>query len=102
MIGCPGFTIRDIKAKPWLVKLGSPEIENSDEGGKGEGAVFDFTPLLEGGVLQPKSRTRPRQVRIQMRELDPIRPSGPVAIASLASFNSKVLAGSVTGPAKDR
>ena len=82
--------------------LGAPEIENSDEGGKGEGAVFDFTPLLESGVLQPKSRTRLRQVRIRMRELDPIRPSGPVAIASLASFNSKVLAGSVTGPAKDR
>jgi len=37
-----------------------------------------------------------------MRELDPIRPSGPAAIASLASFNSKVLTGSATSPTKDQ
>jgi hypothetical protein len=81
--------------------LGVPEIINADEGGKGEGAVFDFTSLLEGQELKPHAVTKPKHIKMRMVELDPVRPFGPGAVTSLATFNTKVLAGSVTGPSKD-
>ena len=36
-----------------------------------------------------------------MDELYSIRPFGPVAVVDVATFNSKVLTESVTGPTKD-
>ncbi len=55
-------------------QLGVAEIMNADEGGKGEGAVFDLTSLLDGGQLKPHAITNPRRIRIQMTELDALRP----------------------------
>jgi hypothetical protein len=83
-------------------QLGVAEIVNADEGGKGEGAVFDFTSLLDGGELKPHVTTQPKRIRIQMTELDLLRPSGPVAVFGLADFTTRVLAGKVTGPTADK
>jgi hypothetical protein len=76
--------------------LGIPEIANADAGGKGEGSVFDFTPLLDGQELKPHAITKAKRIRIRMVELDPVRPVGPAAVFGLASFSTKLLAGSVT------
>lgn len=81
--------------------LGVPEIENADDGGKGEGAVFDFSSLVDDAELKPHATTKPKHIRMRMLELDPIRPTGPVAIVSVATFGTKVLAENVTGPTKD-
>jgi hypothetical protein len=83
-------------------ELGVAEIVNADDGGKGEGAVFDLTSLLDGGELKPHAITKPKRIRIHMTEMDPLRPSGPVAVFGLADFTSRVLAGSVTGPTADK
>ncbi len=83
-------------------RLGVAEFINADEGGKGEGAVFDVTSLLEGGQLKPHATTKPKRIRIQMTELDRIRPIEPVAVFGLADFSSRVLAGKVTGPTADK
>jgi len=83
-------------------QLGVPEIVNADNGAKGEGAVFDLTPLLDGNELKPHAVTKPKRIRVHMTELDPLRPFGPVAVFGLAEFTSHVLAGSVTGPTADK
>jgi hypothetical protein len=83
-------------------ELGVPEIVNADNHAKGEGAVFDLTPLLDGGELKPHAITKPKRIRIHMIQLDPLRPFGPMAVFDLADFSSRVLAGSVTGPTADQ
>ncbi|MGB9105125.1 MAG: hypothetical protein WCC59_10220, partial [Terriglobales bacterium] len=83
-------------------ELGVPEIVNADNSVKGEGAVFDFTPLLDGAELKPHAITKPKRIRIHMAELDPLRPFGPMAVFDLADFTTRVLAGSVTGPTADK
>ena len=83
-------------------ELGVPEIVNADNSVKGEGAVFDFTPLLDGAELKPHDITKPKRIRIHMAELDPLRPFGPMAVFDLADFTTRVLAGSVTGPTADK
>ncbi len=82
--------------------LGVAEIINADEGGKAEGAVFDLTSLLDSGQLKPHAITKPKRIRIQMTELDALRPFGPNAVFGLADFTSRVLAGKVTGPTADK
>jgi len=81
--------------------LGLPEIENADSGGKGEGAIFDLSSLLDNGELKPHAATKPKHIQVKMLELDPIRPLGSVAVFSVAKFGSKLLAQDVTGPTKD-
>lgn len=83
-------------------QLGVAEFINADEGGKGEGAIFDLTALLDGGQLKPHAISKPRRIRIQMTELDALRPLGSFAIFTLADFSSRVLAGKVTGPSADK
>jgi hypothetical protein len=83
-------------------RLGVAEIINADDGTKNEGAVFDLTPLLEGGQLKPKASTKAKRIRMQMTELDQIRAVEPVAVFGLADFSSRVLAGKVTGPTADK
>jgi hypothetical protein len=83
-------------------ELGVAEFINADEGGKGEGAVFDLTPLVEGGELKPHATTKPKRIRIQMAELDALRPFDPYAVFGLADFTSRVLAGKITGPTADK
>ena len=82
--------------------LGVAEIMNADEGGKAEGAVFDLTSMLDGGELKPHAVTKPRRIRIWMKELDALRPFGPIAVFGLADFTSRILAGKVTGPTADK
>lgn len=82
-------------------ELGVPEIVNADDGRKGEGAVFDFTALVDGPELKPHGLTKPKHLAIRMVEIDRLRPFGSVAVFSMASFSTKVLTGSVSGPTKD-
>jgi hypothetical protein len=83
-------------------QLGVPEFINADEGGKSEGVVFDVSSLLTDGELKPHQSSRPKRVRIHMSELDSLRPSGPVAVFSLADFSTRVLAASITGPTANK
>jgi hypothetical protein len=83
-------------------QLGVPQFVNADAGGKGEGAIFDLTSLLDGGQLKPHAISKPKRIRIQMTELDTLRPLGSFAIFTLADFSSRVLAGKVTGPTADK
>ncbi|HEY6182680.1 MAG TPA: hypothetical protein VIW67_10555, partial [Terriglobales bacterium] len=50
--------------------LGTVKILNADGGGEFEGAVWDFTPQLAGGLLAPKSRSGEKTLRLQFTPAD--------------------------------
>jgi hypothetical protein len=83
-------------------ELGVPRVANADAGGTGEGAVWDVTSLVGGGVLLPGQRTRPKRIQFSMTDMATLRPSALSARTGLAVFNVKILAGSVArAAAKD-
>lgn len=48
---------------------GAATIVNSDNGAEGPGAIFDFTPLLPDGVLQPEKSTKPRTMQFRLTNM---------------------------------
>jgi hypothetical protein len=82
--------------------VGTVEVVNSDLGGKGEGAVFDFTSLLNGGVLRPQEWTKPKHVRFRVKQIGPFRPRTTAVNTGLATFDPKLLAEKVSGQSKGK
>ncbi|HTR25479.1 MAG TPA: hypothetical protein VMI10_15970 [Terriglobales bacterium] len=73
------------------------------EGGKekpAEGAVWDFSSLLPGGVFQPGSITKSIHVRLLVRGVDPFTQIGrfQMFLTPLATLTTKALAGSIELP----
>jgi hypothetical protein len=65
-----------------------------------EGAVWDFSSLLPGGVFQPGHVTKTIHVHLVVRGIDPFTQIGrfPLFITPLATLTTKVLAGSIELP----
>jgi hypothetical protein len=69
-----------------------------------EGAVWDFSSLLPGGVFPPGYVTKTIHVRLFVRGIDPFTQIGrfPLFITPLATITTKVLAGSVEVPKEQK
>ena len=67
-----------------------------------EGAVWDFSSLLPGGVFQPGYVTKPIHVKLIVRGIDPFTQIGRFTwfLTPLATLTTKVLAGSIE-PSKE-
>ena len=65
-----------------------------------EGAVWDFSSLLPGGVFQPGYVTKPIRVHLLVRGIDPFTQIGRFSLflTPLATLTTKVLAGSIELP----
>jgi hypothetical protein len=57
-------------------KIGTPRFTNADNHQGGSGALYDFTPLVLGGTLQPGQRSGVRQIVIDLDHLSPGRRTG--------------------------
>ena len=81
-----------LKVRVTLLKstFGVPEIVGADNGEKGPGAVWDFTPLLSGSVLPAGESSKPKRLEFRLSDLRPFRPSR--AGRSLVDLEAKVLA----------
>lgn len=62
-----------------------------------EGAVWDFTPLVRGGVLQPGDVSKPMPLRLTVQGIDPFSQIGRFTffLTPLATLTTKVLVGSI-------
>src|SRR2546426_279313 len=49
-------------------EYGTPEIDNSDNGLRGAGAIWDMTDDLEGGVIRPWSTSMPRTLAFKIKK----------------------------------
>jgi len=72
-------------------ELGRPEAENSDGGGRGPGAVWDWSGAIPGGALDPGEESQPRELVFRLTELRPFR-QGKTIQYSLAKLDARVLA----------
>lgn len=85
--------------------LGRAAISGADNGRPGPGAVWDLSPLIEGGVLRPDERSAPRQLTFTVTDLLPFQRSpGDDFRTGLIKIDARVLAREVIeGPkeAKD-
>jgi carboxypeptidase family protein len=59
---------------------GTPEIDNADNGIRGEGAIWDMTDDLEGGVIRPWSTSMPRTLAFRIKNLVEKDKGDPVII----------------------
>jgi hypothetical protein len=50
-------------------EAGVPAVTNADNGLAGPGAVFDFASVMQDGVLKPDQSTKPKMVRVQLKDV---------------------------------
>lgn len=50
-------------------EYGLPEIDNADNGVRGDGAIWDMTDELEGGMIRPWSPSMPRTLAFKVKNL---------------------------------
>lgn len=80
--------------------VGDVTIEENGKERSVEGAVWDFSSLLPGGVFQPGYVTKSIHVRLFVRGIDPFTQIGRFTffLTPLATTTTKVLAGSIEQP----
>lgn len=80
--------------------VGDVTIKDKESEKSVEGAVLDFSSLLPGGVFQPGDVTKPIQVHLLVRGIDPFTQIGRFTyfLTPLATLTTKVLSGSVDLP----
>jgi len=72
--------------------LGYARVSNADAGGDGEGAVWDLTTNVNGGVLLPGQQTTAKRIQFAVRDLPQVlRPLPDRLNAGLAAFRLKIL-----------
>jgi len=54
-------------------EIGTAEFLNADNGEPGAGALFDFTPQLQGAELKPDASSAPKTVRMRVKDPRPAR-----------------------------
>jgi hypothetical protein len=59
---------------------GLPEIDNADNGVRGDGAIWDMTDELEGGVIGPWSSSMPRTLAFKVKNLVEKDQGNPVVV----------------------
>ncbi len=76
-----------------------PEILDASNRMTGAGAVWDFTAEVPGGRLPPGASTKPKRVRLRLKELAAFKVDRLERLGSLISIEAKVLgkAGKGTG-----
>ena len=73
-------------------KVGMPEIINSDNQLLRSGAIWDFSTLLDGNILRPGARTKPKRIQLRLTDPGPLRPvSGTRFAVNFANIETKVL-----------
>jgi len=71
---------------------GLVEVVDTDNDLKQAGAVWDFTPFLEGGALAPGKETKPRTIRFRLHNPKPFRPLPETRYAvSLVTLETRIL-----------
>jgi hypothetical protein len=68
----------------------SIQLRNPSEGNGGPGSIVDFSDLLDGGVLLPNQKSRPKQLVFKMEDLRPMRAEEDVRLG-LVSVKLTVL-----------
>jgi hypothetical protein len=59
---------------------GAVEIDNADNGIRGDGAIWDMTGALEGGVLRPWSTSMPRTLAFKIANVSEQHEGNPVSV----------------------
>src|SRR4029453_6456522 len=81
---------------------GSATIANSDNRHPGTGAVWDFSGLVERGVLKPGEKTHAKRFEFRLKDIQPFRPNQYSKIVpELIDLETKVL-GTLLGQNKAR
>lgn len=80
--------------------VGDVTIQEDGRERNAEGAVWDFSSLLPGGVFRPGYTTKPIHVHLIVRGIDPFTQIGRFSffLTPLATLTTKVLAGSIELP----
>jgi hypothetical protein len=76
--------------------IGVPKV--ASDGGRAEGTVLDFTPLLKNNVLLPGDSTATRKIVVKLNDLRPLATNREMKY-SLVSMSIRVLAPEVKKPA---
>jgi hypothetical protein len=73
---------------------GAVRIVDTNAGGTSEGAVWDFSNLLPGGILEAHKRTAPKHLHIKLEQPNLVpQPSDIKFVTPLVEFSTEVLAG---------
>lgn len=75
-------------------QIGEPKFDNADNHKRGAGAIFNFTPLMPAGGLEPGERTRGREIAVRLDRLVPKISRGNYrAVSEMITIDFSVLAG---------